>query len=115
MVLTTNAGASFTFASLAITATSGRGLVANVGGTINIGGTTNAINATGGAAVRALGRTVGRGTGGVRPVVVVLDPLHGRETSGAPVVGVRGRGVAVDGDSTSLRVGVPEPRAGPYD
>jgi uncharacterized repeat protein (TIGR01451 family) len=59
-VATGNAGASFTFDSLAVT-TDGGGLLANASGTVNIGGTGNTINATGGAAVDITSTSLGGG------------------------------------------------------
>lgn len=60
-VATGNAGASFTFDSLAVTTDAGTGLLANASGTINIGGTTNTINATGGPAVSIVSTSLGSG------------------------------------------------------
>ncbi len=60
-VATGNAGASFTFDSLAVTTDAGAGLLANGSGTVNIGGVGNTINATGGAAVDITSTSLGSG------------------------------------------------------
>ena len=67
-----NAGATFTFATLAVTTGNGRGLVANNSGTINIQSTAATINATGGAAVD-LGNTTGQTSGSSGAIVPSAD------------------------------------------
>jgi len=60
-VATTNTGAAFNFASLAVTSDGGTGLRANSSGTINIGGSGNSIASTGGPAVDATSTSFGSG------------------------------------------------------
>ena len=60
-VATGNAGATFNFASLAVTSDAGAGLRASSSGTINLSGTGNSIVSTGGAAVDVTSTSFGSG------------------------------------------------------
>jgi uncharacterized repeat protein (TIGR01451 family) len=108
-----NAGASFGFASLDVTTSSGAGLVAGAS-TLALGGTANTIAATGGPGVSLTQSTMGDGSGGAMTFasvsstnstgagIFVSGATGSFTASGGSVSGPSGIGVDVDAGTAAI-------------